>query len=51
MPVTDQLYYLAVGYWSLYFDSHMLLIMLLFVLVVVVFVVMLCRMARREGND
>jgi len=51
MPVTDQLYYFAVGYWSLYFDSHMIAIMVLLVVVVVVFVVMLCRMARREGND
>ena len=51
MPLTDQLYYLAVGYWSLYFDRHMIAVMLLFVLVVVVFVVMLCRMARRSDND
>jgi len=51
MPLTDQLYYTVVGYWYLYFDTHMALIVLLFVVVVVVFVVMLCRMARREADD
>jgi hypothetical protein len=50
MPITDQLYYFGAGAGALLFDNGVVLMLILFVLMVC-FVFMLCRIARRIGDD
>ena len=51
MPIQDQLYYLAIGAFALLFDSNVGIIAVILIALVIAFVLMLCRMARRVGDD
>jgi len=51
MPVTDQIYYFAVGYTALVMDAMPIMLGFILLVLAVCFVLMLCRMARRTDDD